>query len=188
MPAALASKEEVIDRLARAFTCNGYDGASLAQLSEATGLGKSSLYHYFPGGKDDMAAAVLERVTATIVTRIVQPLRGAEPAEWRISEMLDTVDALYAGGSDPCLLGMFTQDSVVARLGPQLGDAFRSWIEALTGAFTDAGLTAADAGEAAEEAVSRIQGALILARATSDTAPFRRCLAALRRDLARQRW
>ncbi len=55
MPAPLLPREEVLDRLAAAFRRDGYDGASIARLSAATGLGKASLYHYFPGGKQDMA-------------------------------------------------------------------------------------------------------------------------------------
>ena len=55
MPAPLLSKEEVLARLMATFRSDGYDGASLAELSQRTGLGKSSLYHYFPGGKAEMA-------------------------------------------------------------------------------------------------------------------------------------
>ena len=64
MPAAQASRDEVVDRLLTAFRRKGYDGASLADLSAATGLGRSSLYHYFPGGKEEMARAVLDRADA----------------------------------------------------------------------------------------------------------------------------
>ena len=62
MPAPLISRNEVVDRLLAVFQRLGYDGASLAELSHATGLGKSSLYHYFPNGKEEMALAVLRNV------------------------------------------------------------------------------------------------------------------------------
>ncbi|MEP7000146.1 MAG: helix-turn-helix domain-containing protein, partial [bacterium] len=48
MPAPISSKDEVLDRLLDTFRDRGYEGASLAELSAATGLMKSSLYHYFP--------------------------------------------------------------------------------------------------------------------------------------------
>ena len=51
------SKDEVIQRIVAAFREHGYEGASLSILSQATGLGRSSLYHYFPNGKTDMAQA-----------------------------------------------------------------------------------------------------------------------------------
>lgn len=53
------SKEEVIAQLTKVFRQYGYEGATLARLSEATGLGKASLYHHFPKGKEEMAAVVL---------------------------------------------------------------------------------------------------------------------------------
>lgn len=45
------SREEVVDRLMDVILWHGYDGVSLSAFSGATRLGKSSLYHYFPGGK-----------------------------------------------------------------------------------------------------------------------------------------
>jgi len=64
MPAALMSRDEVVERLVGVFQRCGYDGASLSELSAATGLGRSSLYHHFPGGKEEMARAVIARVGA----------------------------------------------------------------------------------------------------------------------------
>lgn len=47
------SEAEVLDRLTDAFAIHGYGGTSLAQLQEATGLGKQSLYNTF-GDKQSM--------------------------------------------------------------------------------------------------------------------------------------
>lgn len=60
MPAALDEKEkaQIVGRLFIVFRDHGYEGASLADLSRATKLGKSSLYHHFPRGKEQMAEAV----------------------------------------------------------------------------------------------------------------------------------
>ena len=51
MPALRHTREAVVERLMAVIRREGYDGASLAQLSKATGLGKGSLYHHFPSGK-----------------------------------------------------------------------------------------------------------------------------------------
>ena len=40
MPAALLTREEVIDRLLGVFRRSSFQGASLSELSKATGLGK----------------------------------------------------------------------------------------------------------------------------------------------------
>ena len=54
----MTDRSAAIPALAEAFREHGFEGASLAQLCEATGLGKGSLYHFFPGGKDEMAEVV----------------------------------------------------------------------------------------------------------------------------------
>ena len=48
----LTSRADARPALAEAFRQYGFEGASLSMLSEATGLGNGSLYHFFPGGKD----------------------------------------------------------------------------------------------------------------------------------------
>ena len=49
----------MIPVVAEVFRAHGYEGATLSVITEATGLGKGSLYHFFPGGKEELAAAVL---------------------------------------------------------------------------------------------------------------------------------
>ena len=51
--------EKLIERLTSVFRIYGYEGASLSRIAEATGLQRASLYHRFPGGKEEMAEAVL---------------------------------------------------------------------------------------------------------------------------------
>ena len=55
----MSRREEIIPLLAEVFRTQGYEGASLSRLGEASGLGKGSLYNFFPGGKEEMAAAAV---------------------------------------------------------------------------------------------------------------------------------
>ena len=57
-------RSEAVQKLVMVFRQHGYEGATLSKISEATGLGRASLYHHFPGGKQEMARAVLESVAA----------------------------------------------------------------------------------------------------------------------------
>src|ERR1700749_1985402 len=86
MPAALDAKEkaEIVGRLFVVFQDRGYEGASLADLSQATGLGKSSLYHHFPRGKEQMAEAVLEQGRTFIQTAVADVARSRQPLKARI--------------------------------------------------------------------------------------------------------
>ena len=76
MPAALLPKEEVLDRLTAAFRRYCYDGASNARLAAATGLGTASLYHYFKGGRQHMAEAIMAHVDGRFGELVLAPLRS----------------------------------------------------------------------------------------------------------------
>ena len=62
MPRIVAERSDTLPVLAEVFREHGYEGASLSLISKATGLGKGSLYHFFPGGKEEMADAVLSEI------------------------------------------------------------------------------------------------------------------------------
>ena len=183
MPPALLSRDEVIDRLMLVVRRSGYDGASLAELSKATGLGKSSLYHYFPDGKDDMVRAVLEHLETQLRDSIFTPLRGPGAPRRRIEEMVNTVDEYYRGGREACVLGNLVLGTSRTRFRRQLQAIFDEWIEALAGALVDAGLSRATARARAEDAVIRIEGALVLAGAMGDVSLFARSLKQMPADL-----
>ncbi len=51
MRAPTVTRDEVIERLAGVFRSSGFERATLTELSRASGLQRSSLYHLFPGGK-----------------------------------------------------------------------------------------------------------------------------------------
>lgn len=169
----------MVARLAAVFRERGYDGASLAELSRAAGLGRSSLYHYFPGGKEDMARAVFDQVNRWIRDEALAPLRAeGTPAE-RLDRMIGSLDSFYAGGRDRCLLGNLVLGGARNLFQEQLSAAFRAWIDALTAVAAEAGVDSGTARERAESAVVQIQGALVLAGGLDDPAPFRRVLSRL---------
>ena len=122
MPAALDAKEnaEIVDRLFVVFPDHGYEGASLADLSRATGLGKSSRYHHFPGGKEQLAEAVLEKGKAFMQTAVADLAKSSESLKGRIRKIIAALDRLYAGGKNPCVLGRLAVSEIGSR-GSQVG-------------------------------------------------------------------
>lgn len=179
MPAALASRDEIIDRLFLVFRDRGFEGASLADLSRATGLGKSSLYHYFPGGKEEMAQAVLTRAAALIDSSIVEVARSPEPLRTRLRKIADSLAQLYEDGRTACVLGQLATAAIGAPARHGLRLAFAHWIGAIAALAAESGMTPARARNFAEDWVARVQGALILQAANGDTAPFKRAMSAL---------
>ncbi len=173
----------MIDRLLEVFRQGGYEGASLNDLSKATGLGRSSLYHYFPGGKEEMVLAALERASQWMHQEIVAPLKGAGPPHERLQKMITALDQFYDSGNKPCLLGALVTGEGRQIFHTQIQGAFVALMEALATLLMEGGLSGAMAHERAEDAVVRIQGSLVLAGALNDPTPFQRVLHRLPLDL-----
>lgn len=177
------SKEEAISRLVHVFRQYGYEGATLARLSKATGLGKASLYHHFPKGKEEMAAAVLNHVSHWLEENILALLRSSSQPTERIRAMSKNVDQLYNHGEQACLLAMLSLGESHDLFHVQIQQALNAWIDALAQVLVEAGLDPEQARIRAEDAILQIQGALVLARGLGDTAPFQRILQRLPEDL-----
>ena len=176
MPAPLISRDEVVDRLREVFQRLGYDGASLAELSRGTGLGKSSLYHYFPGGKEEMALAVLRNVHSWIEQNAIAALEGEGSPKERLERMLNALDTLYAGGKNACVLGNLVVGEARHLYQRQLRSIFSAWVEGLERLGLEARLSRRTARERAEDVVLQIEGALILSSGLNDPTSFRRLL------------
>lgn len=183
MPAPVQSRTEVLDRLLLSFRRDGYDGASLSTLSEATGLGRSSLYHYFPGGKADMAEQVLRHLSTKLEGALLAPLHAASPPAERLDGMLDTLATFYDQGRQACLLERLSASVDRPRFQSPLAAVFQAWLNALVTLLVDAGFAEAQARGRAEDTVGRVEGALVLAAGLDDPGVFCRALARIRAEL-----
>lgn len=185
MPRLVAERSDVLPALAEVFREHGYEGASLSLIGQATGLGKGSLYHFFPGGKEEMAAAVLAEIDAWFETRVFAVLREAARPEEGIAAMFDAVAGYFRSGQRVCLVGAFALDETRDRFAQEVRRYFVRWIEALAGALRRSGREDAEADALAEEIVAGIQGAIVLARALDDPGTFARAIKRLRAASAR---
>jgi TetR/AcrR family transcriptional repressor of lmrAB and yxaGH operons len=180
---AASGRDHILPLLAEVFRSHGYEGATLTLISEATGLGKGSLYHFFPGGKQQMAAEVLAEIDGWFEANLFAPLRESREPKRAIIAMIDNVDAYFRSGRRICLVGVIALGSSRDMFVTQVKAYFVGWKEALAGTLRRSGLSAGLARLRAEEALVAIQGALILARAEDDAGVFRRAMADLKTRL-----
>lgn len=175
-------EDDLVVRLSGVFQDVGYEGASLAMLSEAAGLQRASLYHRFPGGKQQMAEAVLNSAIEWVIARVVAPLkRQGEPAE-RLAEARASLTELYGAGGKSCLLNMLMAPrNLDGPFAPAIKAAFKTLIDAFAHFAREAGVR--DPEEAGQRAVILIQGSLVLSRGLQDSRPFLDALNALDDEL-----
>jgi AcrR family transcriptional regulator len=180
MPSPLLTKTEMLGRLMDLFREKGFDGASLSDISDSTGLGKSSLYHYFPDGKEEIARQVLAHLEQQLEQALFEPMRSTGTPKQKLDRMLDTIDDFYEGGKKACLLERLCASVDAKRFRRPLGRAFTTWIAAVEALGAEAGLSRALARQRAEDLVVRIEGALVVCAGTDDISIFARTIRDLR--------
>ncbi|TWB51056.1 TetR/AcrR family transcriptional regulator [Nitrospirillum viridazoti] len=189
MARTLADRQDVIPVLAEVFRDHGFEGASLSTITARTGLGKGSLYNFFPGGKAEMAEVVLAHIEGWFRTHVFEPLDHADGGQAdgslkAVEAMFQATDAYFRSGQRVCVVGVFALGDARDLFTQQVHGYFAAWVQALAGALVRAGRDPDQAQADAEEVVAGIQGALVLSRALNDTGIFTRTLARLRRITA----
>jgi TetR/AcrR family transcriptional repressor of lmrAB and yxaGH operons len=179
MPPKLVSDTQLMDRLIEVFRNEGFEGASLALLQDASGLKRSSLYHRFPAGKNDMARAAVAEVSARFATDILSAGAEDAPLDSRLQEIGERLTWFFDDGHLQCLLDALSIGEPTQAVAELLNAAMTAWINTFAGLAEEAGHTRIDGLQRATDAVAAIEGALVVARVTGDRAVFERAIGSL---------
>lgn len=176
--------DELLARLTTTFREVGYEAASLSLLADAAGLKKASLYHRFPGGKEEMAQAVLQSAADSLDVQVLHVLEGEGPPERRVAQALDALKRFYAGGKQACLLNMLAAGHIASNaFTPMITTMFDRLTRSFARVARDAGQGEGQARMAARRAVMLLQGSLVMARGTGDSSLFDEALEMIRSSL-----
>jgi AcrR family transcriptional regulator len=167
-----AERLRLIARLRTVFERNGYAGATFSLLSAASGLGRATLYHHFPGGKRDMAEALLADAVLEFERTALAPLRGHEKPAARLAGFVDGFARYVHDGHGQCLLAVFAQGDAQATLGPAVSDHLQRWTRLLEATLAATGLGGKRARRLAEELLDGLYGGLVVGKMTGDPEHF----------------
>lgn len=178
-----ASRESLLAALAEVFESRGYDGATLSLLSATTGLGKASLYHHFPGGKAEMAAALLRDRVAELERLSFSRLQGSLPASVRLGEFIDGFREYVEDGRRTCLLMVFREGTAGAEHGATISAQYADWLARLAATYEETGQKTKRAERSAADLLAGLYGALVTARLTDKPNAFKRQAKRLKKTL-----
>lgn len=171
------AQDTVVESLFEIIRCHGYEGSTLALLSEMTGLKKSSLYHRFPAGKDDMVKAVVLYVSAQLQQLVIAPLLDSQVSpEQRFNDMLATITKFYHAGQKNCLLNALSLGNGLDEIKALLAKDYHAWLAALTQLAKEVGMNQQEAELKAGHFLIAVQGALVIQRLTNNPLTFENCM------------
>ncbi len=185
MALATITDAELLARCTEVFRTYGFEGATISRLAAATGLEKGSLYHRFPGGKEQIALAVVAGVSAWLERNVFAALKQSGSPQKRIKAVGEQLRIFYAEGTKSCVLDILSIPSGGTELAAGLRGALQAWHKAFADVSQESGYSPSEAKKRAEEAIIRIEGSLVLSRVLGDSKPFHRAIEELSGTLLR---
>ena len=188
MPRPDRSRTALIHTAATLFRRQGYAATGLSQILEEAGVRPGSLYHHFPEGKQQLAAAVVDNAGAAIEQLLRRFLASGLPVADIVDRWVDLlIDGLIADRRDGCPIEPIATESVNAS--PLVREAstraFTGWCRAIEERLHTDNWSEVEAESVAVAVISLIEGALILSRIAGDAGALVAAKPAARRMLRR---
>lgn len=177
------SREVLLEKLSDIFRTYGYDGASMAVLSDASGLSKASLYHHFPDGKQEMAEKVLGEEGKRLQRLVLMPFNADVKASHALMDSLQGVGQFYNGEHPACLMNSVMHGTGIALFGSNIARVVSTWQRRYADAYAEICGDAQEGDEWAAYALERIQGSLIMCRVKNERKFLVQCLGELQGDV-----
>jgi AcrR family transcriptional regulator len=170
------TKERIIDSTAELLRRQGYAGTGIKQILAAANAPFGSLYHFFPGGKEQLGAETIRssgRLYGELFATIAVPAPDVPTAvrEFFSGAAETLVETDYA---DACPIATVALEvaSTNEPLREATADVFEGWIDGATQYFAAAGIPRERARELALSMLCLLEGAFIFCRAMRSTEPL----------------
>jgi len=167
------TKARIVNTSAELFRRQGYTGTGLKQIVAGASAPFGSVYHFFPGGKEQLGAEVIA-VSGRFYQELVEAVWDAA------ADPVQSVADVFAGAAetlrqtdyaDACPIATVALE--VASTNEVLREAtarvFAAWIDSGAERFLAAGIGPAEARELAIAVISLLEGAFVLSRAARTT-------------------
>jgi AcrR family transcriptional regulator len=165
-------KQRMIERTAVLLAKKGLQGTSFSDVLEASGAPRGSLYHHFPGGKDELVLAALN-AAGDQAMKVLNLLSGKPATE--VAQTFIGLWRLVLGKSNfgaGCAVVAVTVAADSPELLERAAEVFRGWRSRLGALLADGGVPADRASALSASLISACEGAVILSRAERSFEPF----------------
>ena len=164
-------RARMVQSAAVLFGERGFAGAGLRDVVARSSAPRGSIYHYFPGGKAQLAqeaARLVADAAAAPAESTPDPIAAlhAYLDGWRTA----LEDSDFRAGSVLAAVATAPEDAEGTR--EAAAAAYARWNDALTAALREAGVRRKRAARLSTVAVAAIEGAVVMCRARRDTAPL----------------
>lgn len=166
------TRSRIINATNELFRRTGYHGTSMSDVSLAAEATTGSIYHFFPGGKAELARAVMAESGAAYAALFAMIADAAPDAGSAIADFFDGAAEVLAATDyiDPCPVGTVAREvaSTDDAIRHTAADVFDAWVGAAAARFSAEGMPDEAATELATSVVAALEGGFVLARTHRD--------------------
>src|SRR3954453_2291084 len=174
--ATTGTKDRIVGASAELFRRQGYSGTGVKQILAEASAPFGSLYHHFPGGKEQLGAETIRR-SGYLYGMLFVEIVGPAP------DVVTGVRDFFAGAAqtleeteyaDACPIATVALEvsSTSEPMREACAEVFDAWITGATRRFEREGLAPERARELALLFLCALEGAFVLARALRSTEPL----------------
>ncbi|MEM7114800.1 MAG: TetR/AcrR family transcriptional regulator [Chloroflexota bacterium] len=171
------TKKKLIRTMARLMHTQGYNATGISQILKESGVPKGSLYHHFPGGKTELAAAAVDRANSIIVTGLTEMAERANNDAAELARLFCNYfiqDMRQSNFQRGCPIALTTLDAAatVDAIQEQVELGYQWMIKLIKEMLMSKGVTAEESHTLATVAISAIEGALVVSAARRSVEPL----------------
>lgn len=175
MPRSSDAKDRFIRAAASLFRQGGYHGVGLNEIIAEAKAPKGSFYHHFPGGKDDLACHAMAYAADFMSRKMAGAFEEADSFEAGAQALIERLADWFeqSGWQHGCPITTIALETAPsnARLADAARRSFDVWTDKIEQQFIRLG-AAGDPRAQAEQLLTMIEGAWIMARVRQSRAPF----------------
>jgi TetR/AcrR family transcriptional repressor of lmrAB and yxaGH operons len=179
------SKQRLVSAAVALFSQQGYEATGVKEIAQRGQAPMGSFYFHFPGGKQALGVAALERGAEDFGRLLGSLLESSDSLGDALAGCATALADLLEASSwlDGCPVATTALESVGRSpvLLTAAARAFEQWQEVLRRRMERAGLDPAASAELASTTLSLLEGAEMLARVQRSTLPLQHAASALRR-------
>ena len=167
------TKQRIIDASATLMRRQGYEATGLTEIVNAARAPFGSIYHFFPGGKEQLGAEVI-RWSGAEYAKLLPAVLATTP------DLVSGVRAFFAGAAQHLVATNFEDACPIATVALEVSsrsevmraacaDVFESWIDSGVDHLVAGGVRPERARALVIEMIASLEGAFVLCRATRRT-------------------
>jgi AcrR family transcriptional regulator len=171
-----STRERIVETSAELFRRQGYNATGVKQIVAEAKAPFGSIYHFFPGGKEQLGAEAIRR-SGELYAQLIPAIFDTAP------DVVTGVRMFFAGAADHLVETNYEDACPIATVALEVSssselmrdacaEVFESWIVAGTDRHAGAGIDRDRARELVIGMLAALEGAFVLARASRTIEPL----------------